>query len=99
MLNEDPSPLPCTVRVWVRVAQAVAGALCEGGDAPVKGPLAAVAAVTLAVLQDNFRTEAAIDREVAEQLEALGSAARGMDTVKLKAGLRERIAKQRKFPL
>ena len=88
-----------TARELEKVAQAVAAALCEGGNAPVKGALAVVAAVTLAVLQDNFRTEAAIDREVAEQLEALGSAARGMDTVKLKAGLRERIAKQRKFPL
>jgi hypothetical protein len=88
-----------TARELEKIAQAVAGALCDGGDAPVKGPLATVSAVALAVLQDNFRAEAAIDREVDKQLEALGAAARGMDTGKLRAGLRERIAKQKKFPL
>jgi hypothetical protein len=43
--------------------------------------------------------EAAIEREADKQLEALGPAARGLDTDKLRAGLRERIAKQKKFPL
>ncbi len=82
-----------------RIAASVAAALCEGTSAPVKGSPGEVAQVALAVLQENFRTEAAIDREADKQLEALGSTARGMDTEKLKAGLRERIAKQRKFPL
>ena len=81
------------------VARSVAAALCEGAPAAVKGAQAEVAAVALAVLQENFRTEAAIDREADKQLEALGSTVRGMDTDKLRAGFRERIAKQRKFPL
>ena len=78
---------------------AVAEALCNGPDAPVKGAPHVVVAAALAVLQENFRTEAAIDREVEKQLEALGGTARDMDTEKLRKGLRERIAKQRKFPL
>jgi hypothetical protein len=81
------------------VAASVAAALCEGAPAAVKGPQSEVAAVALAVLQENFRTEAAIEREAEKQLEALGPTARGMDTEKLRAGLRTRIAKQRKFPL
>ena len=81
------------------VAAAVAQGLCALPDAPVKGAPAAVAATVVAVLQENFRAEAAIDREVEKQLEALGGTARGMDTDKLRKGLRERIAKQRKFPL
>ena len=82
-----------------KVAASVAAARCEGASAAVKGAPNEVAAVALAVLQENFRMEAAIDREADKQLEALGSAARGMDTEKLRAGLRERIAKQKKFPL
>jgi hypothetical protein len=81
------------------ISAGVAQALCGGSDAPVKGSPAAVAAAIAGVLQENFRAEAAIDQEVEKQLSALGSAARGMDTEKLKAGLRERIAKQRKFVL
>ena len=81
------------------VAATVAQALCGGPDAPVKGSPSAVAAAIVGVLQENFRAEAAIDQEVDKQLAALGSTTRGMDTEKLKAGLRERIAKQRKFAL
>jgi hypothetical protein len=81
------------------ISGALAHALCEGGSPSVKGPPGTVAAVALAVLQENFRMEAAIEREADKQLEALGPAARGMDTDKLRAGLRERIAKQKKFPL
>jgi hypothetical protein len=81
------------------IASALAHALCEGASPVVKGPPGTVAAVALAVLQENFRMEAAIEREAEKQLEALGPAARDMDTGKLRAGLRERIAKQKKFPL
>ena len=88
-----------TPRELELVAANVAQALCGGPDAPVKGSPSAVAAAVLTVLQDNLRAEAAIDQEVDKQLEALGSTVRGMDTEKLRAGLRERIAKQRKFAL
>jgi hypothetical protein len=81
------------------VGVAIARALCTGGDAPVKGPEAAVAAAATAALQENFRLEAAIDREVENQIEKLGSSARGLDQEKLRAGLRERIAKQKGFAL
>ena len=88
-----------TARDLEVVAANVAEALCHGPDAPVKGSPAVVAAAISAVLQENFRAEAAIDQEVEKQLDALGSAARGLDPERLKAGLRERIAKQRKFAL
>ena len=81
------------------IAAGVAQALCGGSDAPVKGSPSVVAAAIVNVLQENFRAEAAIDQEVEKQLQALGSAALGMDTEKLKAGLRDRMAKQRKFAL
>ena len=78
---------------------AVARALCNGASAPVKGPEAAVAAAATAALQENFRLETVIDHEVDRQIEQLGSAARGLDQAKLRAGLRERIAKQKGFAL
>jgi len=78
---------------------AIARALCAGGTAPVKGPEASIAAAAIAALQENFRLEAAIDQEVEKQIEKLGSSARGLDQTKLRAGLRERIAKQKGFAL
>jgi hypothetical protein len=80
-------------------AARVAQDLCTGADAPVKGPQRAVAAALVATLQANFRAEAAIEREVDQQIAKLGSSARGMDQDKLRSGLRERIAKQRGFVL
>ncbi|HET9064137.1 MAG TPA: hypothetical protein VFO62_12690 [Candidatus Binatia bacterium] len=81
------------------IGVAIARALCRGATAPVKGPEAAVAAAATAALQDNFRLETVIDREVDKQIEQLGSSARGLDQAKLRAGLRERIAKQKGFAL
>jgi len=78
---------------------AIARALCSGASAPVKGPEAAIAAASTAALQENFRLETVIDREVEKQIEQLGSSARGLDQAKLRAGLRERIAKQKGFAL
>lgn len=81
------------------IGLAIARALCDGAGAPVKGPEATVAAAATAALQENFRLEAVIDREVDKQIEQLGNAARGLDQAKLRAGLRERIAKQKGFAL
>jgi hypothetical protein len=81
------------------IGVSIGRALCDGAGAPVKGPEAAVAATATAALQENFRLEAVIDREVDKQIEQLGSAARGLDQAKLRAGLRERIAKQKGFAL
>lgn len=78
---------------------AIARALCTGASAPVKGPEAAIAAAATTALQENFRLETVIDREVEKQIEQLGSSARGLDQSKLRAGLRERIAKQKGFAL
>jgi len=81
------------------IGLAIARALCTAAPPPVTGAEAAIAAAATAALQENFRLEAAIDREVEKQIEQLGSAARGLDPVKLRAGLRERIAKQKGFAL
>lgn len=81
------------------IGVAIARALCTGSNAPVKGPEAVVAAAATGALQENFRVETLIDREVDKQIEALGSSARGLDPIKLRAGLRERIAKQKGFAL
>jgi hypothetical protein len=81
------------------IATAIARALCTGNNAPVKGPETSVAAAAAAALQENFRVEATIEREVEKQIEQLGSSARGLDQAKLRAGLRERIAKQKGFAL
>jgi len=81
------------------IGLAIARALCTEGSAAVKGTQAAVAAIATAALQENFRLEAAIDREVEKQIEQLGSSARGLDPAKLRAGLRERIAKKKGFAL
>jgi hypothetical protein len=78
---------------------AIARALCSGASAPVKGPASAIAAAATIALQENFRLETVIDREVEKQIEQLGSSARGLDQAKLRAGLRERIAKQKGFAL
>jgi len=78
---------------------AIARAVCVGPNAPVKGPEAMVASTAAAALQANFRAEAAIDSEVEKQIEKLGRAAAGLDQAKLRAGLRERIAKQKGFAL
>ena len=78
---------------------AIARALCNGASAPVKGPETAVASAATTALQENFRLETVIDREVDKQIEQLGSSARGLDQAKLRAGLRERIAKQKGFAL
>jgi hypothetical protein len=81
------------------VGIAIARALCNGSPPAVKGPEATVAAAVTSALQENFRLEAAIEREVEKQIEQLGSSARGLDPAKLRAGLRERIAKQKGFTL
>ena len=78
---------------------AIARALCSGASAPVKGPETVIAAAATTALQENFRLETVIDREVEKQIEQLGSSARGLDQAKLRAGLRERIAKQKGFAL
>lgn len=93
------SPMSVSAAQLEAAGLAIARALCTGGSAPVKGPEATVAAVVTAALQENFRLEAAIDREVDKQIEKLGSSARGLDQTKLRAGLRERIAKQKGFAL
>jgi hypothetical protein len=77
----------------------IARALGEGGSPPVTGPAASINAAVIAALQENFRTEAAIEREVDRQIEALGASARGLDPDKLRSGLRDRIAKQKGFAL
>jgi len=81
------------------IGVAIARALCTGQNPPVKGPEADVAAAVTGALQENFRVEAAIEREIDKQIEQLGSSAKGLDQAKLRTGLRERIAKQRGFAL
>lgn len=81
------------------IGVAIARALCTGGNPPVKGPEATVAAIAIAALQENFRLEATIEREVENQIEQLGGSVKGLDQTKLRAGLRERIAKQKGFAL
>jgi hypothetical protein len=81
------------------IGVAIARALSLGAEAAVKGPEASVAAAATAALQENFRLEAVIEREVDKQIEQLGSSARGLDQAKLRTGLRERIAKQKGFAL
>jgi hypothetical protein len=81
------------------IAIAIARALCASHNAPVKGPEADVAAVVIGALQENFRIEAAIEREIDKQIEQLGNSAKGLDQAKLRTGLRERIAKHKGFAL
>jgi hypothetical protein len=81
------------------LAALLSRALLEGASAPIKGPQNAVTAAIIAALLENFRMEAAIDREADKQIQQLGASARGLDPDKLRSGLRERIAKQRGFAL
>ena len=81
------------------IGVAIARALCTGSNAPVKGPETSIATAATTALQENFRLEAMIEREVEKQIEQLGSSAKGLDQAKLRAGLRERIAKQKGFAL
>jgi hypothetical protein len=81
------------------LGQAIAAELCAGADAPVEGKARDAAALIAAVIERNFATEAAIEREVEQQIAKLGAQAAGMDPHKLRAGLRERIAKHKGFVL
>ncbi len=81
------------------VGQAIAADLCAGADAAVGGKAADAAALIAVVIERNFAAEAAIEREVEQQIAKLGAQAAGMDPHKLRAGLRERIAKQKRFVL
>jgi hypothetical protein len=78
---------------------ALAAEICGGPNAPIEGSSRDAAAIIAATLQRNFATATAIEREVDEQIAKLGSQTAGMDTHKLRIGLRERIAKQRGFVL
>lgn len=93
------SPMSVSAAQLEAIGLAIARALRTGGSAPVNGTEAGVSAIATAALQENFRAEAAIDREVEKQIEQLGSSARGLDPDKLRAGLRERIAKKKGFAL
>lgn len=81
------------------IGLSIARALCEPSHPPVKGPADAIVRAVVSAMQENFRVEAAIEREVDDQIEKLGATARGLDPEKLRSGLRDRIAKQKGFAL
>ena len=56
-------------------------------------------AVIARAMAQNFETAAEIEREVDAQIRQLGSQTAGMDTQKIRAGVRTRIAKQKGFAL
>ena len=82
-----------------RLAASIAASLCEGADACVRGSVAETGAIVREALAANFRTEEAIHREAEAALRDLGASASGMDHGKLLIGLRERIAKGKRFVL
>ena len=83
----------------VRLAASIASSLCAGANASVSGGEAETAEIVREALEANFRAEQAINREAEAALRDLGASASGMDQHKLITGLRERIAKAKRFVL
>jgi hypothetical protein len=81
------------------LAAAIAADLFGDNDPAVTGNAGHAAAAIGAAIERNFKTAVEIDREVESQMRQLGSQTAGMDTAKIRSGLRARIAKQKGFAL
>jgi hypothetical protein len=81
------------------LSQTIASRLTDSADPLVEGAIDKVAAAIFEAVADNLRTEAEIDKEADATLEQLGRDATGMDRAKLRQGIRERIAKKKRFVL
>ena len=82
-----------------KLAVAVATDLCREDPPIVRGEMAKVAAAVANAVAANLAEEARIEREVDETLRSMGRQAAELDPIKLRRGIRERIAKQRGFVL
>lgn len=81
------------------LSQTIASRLTDAADPLVEGPADKVAAAIFEAVADNLRTEAEIDKEADATIEQLGRDTTGMDLAKLRQGIRERIAKKKRFVL
>ena len=81
------------------LSQSVATRLTDTAEPLVEGPADKVAAAVFEAVADNLRIEAEIDREADVTLEQLGRDSTGKDLAKLRQGIRERIAKKKRFVL
>lgn len=81
------------------LAAALAADICGGAEPAVTGNAGDAAAVIAHAIERNFDTAGEIEREVDQQMKALGSQTVGMDVQKIRSGLRQRIAKQKGFAL
>jgi hypothetical protein len=81
------------------LAAAIADDLCVKPGAPVTATPQRVARAVEDAVRENLRVEEEIEREAEKALAALGGSTAGMDKQRLLVGIRERIAKQRRFVL